>query len=191
MLLAVDVGNSEATAGLFDGSRLLRTVRIPMEPARGEEEIEQGLRQAFPEAGPGHGAAIASVVPAATHRFAGAARRLTGTAPLEITAALDSGLAVEYRDPATLGADRLANAVAAAQIYGEPVIVVDLGTATKFEVVVPEGRYRGGIIAPGIRTAADELIRRAARLGVFELRAPERVVGRSTEECLKSGLLLV
>jgi type III pantothenate kinase len=203
MLLAVDIGNSEATVGLFDGRRLVRTIRIAVGEGLSEKEIERTLREAFPEwigpgadrpAGGGSGAmpaaAVASVVPAATPLFAGAVRRLAGAAPLEITAALDSGLVVEYRDPSTLGADRLANAVAGVELYGEPVIVVDLGTATKLEVVVPERRYRGGVIAPGIRTAADELIRRAARLGVFELRAPERVVGRSTEECLQSGVLL-
>lgn len=189
MLLAVDIGNSEATAGLFDESRLLRTIRIPMDEGGDEERVARALGDGFPEAA-GAAAAIASVVPGATPRFTGAARRVTGGAPLEITPALDSGLTIEYRDPSTLGADRLANAVAGSRLHGEPVIVVDLGTATKLEVVVPDRRYRGGIIAPGIRTAADELIRRAARLGVFELRAPARVVGRSTEECLQSGVLL-
>ncbi|HEY7728485.1 MAG TPA: type III pantothenate kinase [Candidatus Eisenbacteria bacterium] len=199
MLLAADIGNTEATVGLFDGSRLLRAIRLARAEWRAEARIERALRKAFPEleragegavAGAAPAAGLASVVPAETPRFAAAMRRLTGSVPLEISTALDTGLVLEYRDPTTLGADRLANAVAGVELYGAPVIVVDLGTATKFEVIVPERRYRGGVIAPGIRTAADELIRRAARLGAFELHVPERVVGRSTEECLQSGVLL-
>lgn len=202
MLLAIDIGNTEIAVGLFDGSRLVRTARFAASEGGGEESLERAFLDVFPEAGrvggtgggPGAGgiraAAIASVVPAETPRFAGAARRLVGAAPLEVSASLDTGLVIEYRDPGTLGADRLANAVAGAELYGTPVIVVDLGTATKFEVVAVGRRYRGGVIAPGIRTAADELIRRAARLGAFELRPPEHVVGRSTDECLRSGVLL-
>jgi type III pantothenate kinase len=155
VLLALDIGNTETTAGLFEGGHLLRTARWPAGGAEGPEDLERALLAAFPEAGrvaPGGGAgggagapgtapggitaaAIASVVPAETPRYARAARRLTGTAPLEISASLKTGLEVEYRDPGSLGADRLANAVAGAELYGVPVIVVDLGTATKFEVV--------------------------------------------------------
>ena len=116
-------------------------------------------------------------------------RRLTGTEPLLASAAMETGLEIEYRDPLTLGADRMANAVAALRLHGAPAIVVDLGTATKFEVVVKERRYLGGAIAPGIRTAAESLVRRWARLAAFEWRAPERAAGRSTEECLQSGVL--
>jgi type III pantothenate kinase len=190
VLLAIDIGNTEATIGLFDGDRLLHTVRLAVAEPRSEEEIERAVRAALGAAGALTAAAVASVVPAATARFAGAARRLTGADPLRITPSLETGLTMEYRDPQGLGADRLANAVAAATLYGAPAIVVDLGTATKLEVVSADGRYRGGAIAPGIRTGADELIRRAARLGPFPLEPPERAVGRSTEECLRSGVLL-
>jgi type III pantothenate kinase len=87
-----------------------------------------------------------------------------------------------------VGADRIANAVAAFERYGAPAIVVDFGTATTFDVLVKGRRYRGGVIAPGILTGAEHLVRRAARLGAFELKPPARVVGQSTEESLRSGV---
>src|SRR4029077_2487331 len=91
-------------------------------------------------------------------------------------------------DPMAAGADRIANAVAALHLYGAPVIVVDFGTATTFDVILKERRYRGGVIAPGVLTGAEQLVRRAARLSAFELKRPDHVVGRSTEESLQSGV---
>lgn len=189
MLLVFDVGNTETTAGLFDGGRLAGSFRLGTGGGRTADELTLLLRQAFPGA-PVHAAAIASVEPSATPAVAEAAARLAGREPLLVTAGLETGLAIDYLDPLALGADRLANAVAAFRLHGAPAIVVDLGTATKFEVIAREGRYRGGAIAPGVRTAAAELLRRGARLGAFELHAPARAVGRSTEECLQSGVLL-
>ena len=190
MLLAIDVGNTEVTLGLFDGSTLRRSFRLSSETRRTPDELELLLGQIFPELATGrtHAAVIASVVPTATPAFAQAARALTGTEALVITAATTSGIQIEYRDPESVGADRIANAAAALELHGAPVIVVDFGTATTFDVIVKERRYLGGVIAPGIVTGADHLIRRAARLSAFELHPPERVVGRSTEESLQSGV---
>lgn len=189
MILVLDVGNTETTIGLFDAGRLLRTFRVGTAPDRTADELALLLVQAFPELRRGAAVALGSVEPASTPAFAEAARRATGGEPLLVSAAMETGLEIEYRDPLTLGADRLANAVAAFRLYGAPVIVVDLGTATKFEVVVKDRRYRGGAIAPGVRTAAQALVRRGARLGAFEWHAPEHAAGRSTEECLQSGVL--
>lgn len=189
MILVLDIGNTEVTLGLFDGEHLARTFRIGTAAGHTADELTLLLAQAFPEAARGADSVIASVEPAATPAFAEAVRRLTGTEPLLASAAMETGLEIEYRDPLTLGADRMANAVAALRLHGAPAIVVDLGTATKFEVVVKERRYLGGAIAPGIRTAAESLVRRGARLAAFEWRAPERAAGRSTEECLQSGVL--
>ncbi|HXF59525.1 MAG TPA: type III pantothenate kinase [Candidatus Saccharimonadales bacterium] len=190
MLLAIDVGNTEVTLGLFEGSKLHRSFRLSSETRRTADELGLLLAQVYPELGRGggHAAVIASVVPTATPVFLEATRRLTGAAPLEVSAATKSGIQIEYRDPASMGADRIANAAAALELHGAPVIVVDFGTATTFDVIVKERRYLGGVIAPGIVTGAEHLIRRAARLSAFELKAPERVVGRSTEESLQSGV---
>ena len=202
MLLAIDIGNTEVTLGLFIGRKLARSFRVSSETRRTADEAGLLLRHVFPElasgasaAGAGKGASggraavLASVVPPQTPIYVEAVKRLLGRAPLEVTAGTAAGLTIEYRDPSAVGADRIANAVAAIEKYGAPVIVVDFGTATTFDVILKGGRYRGGVIAPGILTGAEQLVRRAARLGAFELKAPKRVVGQSTEESLQSGVL--
>ena len=202
MLLAIDIGNTEVTLGLFLGRKLARSFRVSSETRRTADEAGLLLRHVFPEldaaavtaaagkeAVGGRAAVLASVVPPQTPIYVEAVKRLLGRAPLEVTSDTASGLTIEYRDPSAVGADRIANAVAAIEKYGAPVIIVDFGTATTFDVVLKGGRYRGGVIAPGILTGAEQLVRRAARLGAFELKAPKRVVGRSTEESLQSGVL--
>ena len=188
VLLAIDIGNTEVTLGLFEGRKLTRSFRVSSETRRTADETGLLLRHVFPELKEG-AAVLASVVPPQTPIYVEAVKRLLGLTPLEVTADTASGLTIEYRDPRAVGADRIANAVAAIEKYGEPVIVVDFGTATTFDVILKGGRYRGGVIAPGILTGAEQLVRRAARLGAFELKTPKRVVGRSTEESLQSGVL--
>ena len=203
MLLAIDIGNTEVTLGLFEGKRLTRSFRVSSETRRTADEAGLLLRQVFPSldvaqakaprraaATPGAPAAVlASVVPPQTPIYVEAVKRLLGRPPLEVTADTAAGITIEYRDPHAVGADRIANAVAAIEKYGAPVIIVDFGTATTFDVILKGGRYRGGVIAPGILTGAEQLVRRAARLGAFELKTPKRVVGQSTEESLQSGVL--
>jgi len=190
MLLAIDVGNTEVTLGLFDGRRLTRSFRLSSETRRTADEISLALTQIFPElARRGeHAAVLASVVPTATASFLEAARKVCGVEPLEVSSRIPTGVDVEYRDPQSAGADRIANAAAALALYGAPVVIVDFGTATTFDVILRERRYIGGVIAPGIVTGAEHLIRRAARLSAFELKPPPHVVGRSTEESLQSGV---
>ena len=190
MLLAIDVGNTEVTLGLFDGRRLTRSFRLSSETRRTADEISLALTQIFPElARRGeHAAVLASVVPTATASFLEAARKVCGVEPLEVSSRIPTGVHVEYRDPQSAGADRIANAAAALALYGAPVVIVDFGTATTFDVILRERRYIGGVIAPGIVTGAEHLIRRAARLSAFELKPPPHVVGRSTEESLQSGV---
>ncbi|HEY6222111.1 MAG TPA: type III pantothenate kinase [Candidatus Eisenbacteria bacterium] len=203
MLLAIDIGNTEVTMGLFDGADLRRSFRVSSETRRTADEVELLLRQAFPELGdrksrgpshgaisrgPSHGAIIGSVVPAQTPIFLEAAKRMTLVDPLLVTAATTARVKIEYRDRESAGADRIANAVAAFDRYGAPAVVVDFGTATTFDVLLKGRRYRGGVIAPGVLTGAEHLVRRAARLSAFELKPPRRVVGRSTEESLQSGV---
>lgn len=210
MLLAIDVGNTEVTLGLFEGEDLRRSFRVSSETRRTADEVELLLCQAFPDleharakpgrgararaggtgrtGGTAHGAVIGSVVPAQTPLFADAARRLLSAEPLLVGPTTSARVKIEYRDPDSVGADRIANAVAAFDRYGAPAIVVDFGTATTFDVLLRGRRYAGGVIAPGILTGAEHLVRRAARLGAFELKPPARVVGRSTEESLQSGV---
>ena len=194
MLLVIDVGNTEITLGWFEGEVLRRSFRVSSETRRTADEVELLLRQAFPEVGmvgskggvPA--AVIGSVVPTQTAIFTEAARRLVENEPLLVGASTAARVRIEYRDPGSVGADRIANAVAAFARYGAPAIVVDFGTATTFDVLLKGRRYAGGVIAPGVLTGAEHLVRRAARLGAFELKAPARVVGKSTEESLQSGV---
>jgi type III pantothenate kinase len=210
MLLVIDVGNTEVTLGLFEGEDLRRSFRMSSETRRTADEVELMLRQAFPDvehakakAGRGnaarhgrgrrvpgspHGAVIGSVVPVQTPIYIEATRRLTATEPLLVGPSTTARVTIEYRDPSSVGADRIANAVAAFERYGAPAIVVDFGTATTFDVLLKSRRYAGGVIAPGILTGAEHLVRRAARLGAFELKPPAQVVGKSTEESLQSGV---
>jgi len=209
MLLAIDIGNTEVTLGLFEGRRLVRSYRVSSETRRTADEAALLLRQIAPELAGTNGAAepkqkprgsrravaaghvcvVASVVPPQTAIFSDAAKQLLGKAPIEVSAASAPWLPIDYRDPSAVGADRIANAVATIDRHGSPAIVVDFGTATTFDVISRDGRYMGGVIAPGILTGAENLVRRAARLGAFEIKAPPRVVGKSTEESLQSGLL--
>lgn len=209
MLLAIDIGNTEVTLGLFEGRRLVRSYRVSSETRRTADEATLLLRQIAPElagangaaegsrkpkgsrraVATGHACVVASVVPPQTAIFLEAAKKLLGKAPVEVTAASAPWLPIQYRDPSAVGADRIANAVAVIERHGTPAVVVDFGTATTFDVISRDGRYLGGVIAPGVLTGAENLVRRAARLGAFEVKAPPRVVGQSTEESLQSGLL--
>lgn len=191
MLLAIDIGNTDVTLGLFEGRKLLRSFRVSSETRRTADEVGLLLAQVFPEAARKDavkGVVLASVVPPQTPLYLTAARRLTRRTPVEVTATSAHGLAIEYHDPSAVGADRIANAVGAYEKYKAPAIVVDFGTATTFDVLLTGRRYRGGVIVPGVVTGAEQLIRRAARLGAFELKPPARVVGRTTEESLQSGV---
>ena len=190
--LAVDVGNTQTVIGVFAGDELCDLFRLSSGiPRTGDElfpvveRLIAPYRAGLVESGR---AVIGSVVPSMTPAWEGLALRLLGREPLIVSAGAARGLRIELKDPASLGVDRICNAVAAAALYRLPAIVVDLGTATTFDVVLPGPRYVGGAIAPGILTSAEELFRRAARLAKVELRRPPRAVGRTTEESIQSGV---
>jgi type III pantothenate kinase len=134
-------------------------------------------------------AVLCSVAPSLTLAWSEALERLTGRAPVEVSARTAKSLPIRYHDRSAVGADRIANAIAARGLYGTPAIVVDLGTATTFDCISRQGAYLGGAIAPGIATSAEELFRRAARLPRVELRKPARALGRNTEESLQAGVI--
>lgn len=187
-LLAVDVGNSETVVGRFRGVELQDYWRVTSGRATADEltvTLTQLLGRARMR---GAGSVVCSVVPGSTAAWAEALRRVTGAPPVEVGAGTSS-LRIEVPDPASVGADRIANAVGAIARHGAPAIVVDLGTATTFDCVSRAGAYVGGAIAPGVVTSSEELFRRAARLARVEFRRPERALGRTTEECLRVGVL--
>ena len=136
------------------------------------------------------GAIIASVFPSLTEVWVEAARRLTGARPLTVGPGLKSGLKMGFSDPASVGADRVAEMVAAKSAWGAPVLVVDLGTATTFELLDREGSFKGGIIAPGMGLGAAALAEGAAQLPAVGLRAPRTLLGRTTEMAMRSGIVM-
>jgi len=192
LLIGVDVGNSETVVGILNRRVVERFWRLTSGQTTSDEivlRLEALLRQAHIGAHERLGAVLCSVAPQLTLAWAAALERSTGAPPVEITAATARSLPIRYHDRSAVGADRIANAVAARGLYGTPAIVVDLGTATTFDCVSREGAYLGGAIAPGVVTSAEELFRRAARLARVELRRPERALGRTTEESLRAGVL--
>jgi len=193
MLLVVDIGNTETTVGLFEGERLAAHWRLVTDVARTPDEIGLqlrallGSREVSPRAITG--AAIASVVPALTDPVAEACQVLFGAAPLIVDARTPLPIRLDVLEPLTVGADRIVNTLAASRLYARDTIVVDLGTATTYDCITADGVFLGGVIAPGMRTSAETLFRRTSKLPATELVAPERAIGRRTEDCIRSGVV--
>ena len=195
MWFVVDIGNTNTVFGLYDSEpvRQRRLWRISSDQERTADEItlllEQLLGSAAAEAQKIEGAVIGSVVPALTQAYREAVSAVLECRPVEVSSRLDLDLKIALRHPEQIGADRLANAVAARQRYRGAVIVVDFGTATTFDVISAVGEYLGGAIAPGVHTSARDLFSRAAKLPSFvEIREPPAVIGKTTEESILSGL---
>lgn len=190
-VLTVDIGNSRISIGLVRGGRV-RAVRHLPSRAHPPAALMRALRAALASAGGGErdtGAVLCSVVPALTRPWARALERNAGRPALIVGADTVHPMPVRYRDRRTVGPDRLANAVAARLLYGTPAIVVDFGTATNFDCVSKDGAFVGGVIAPGVTTAAEALYARAARIRRVTWKPQKRTLGRSTEEAVRSGIL--
>ena len=192
MFLAIDVGNTQTVLGLYQAAELKFTARITTVSTDTADELNVRLQGLFSLNGIGfadvNDVAIASVVPPLTEQWRIAAATLTGKQPYILNSESVTGLAILYHDPAEIGADRLADAVAAIHLYGAPVIVVDFGTATNIEVINKDGAFVGGIIAPGLVTSAEALFSAAARLAKVDIEIPDKVVGISTKTAIQSGL---
>ena len=193
MLLAVDIGNTQTGIGLFDGARLEGSWTFTTRRADTADEVHLLLDGYFTLAhrdlASVDDVVVASVVPPLTQVWAEVARRVTGGAPLVVDARVQTGLSMRYDNPSEIGADRLADAVAAVALVGAPVVVVDLGTATNIEVVDRSGAFLGGVIAPGLAMGADALASRAAKLPQVDFSRPARAIGRSTVEAMHAGII--
>lgn len=194
MLLALDVGNTETTVGLFDGDRLDTVWRLTTTAQRTPDEWATLLTSHLLHAGRSteevRAAIVASVAPPVTQDLCAGVQRATGRSPVLVDARSPLPIRLDVDEPLTVGADRIVNTLAASRSYDSDIIVVDFGTATTFDCITRDGRFIGGVIMPGLRTAADELVRRTAKLPATELVPPERVIGRRTEECIRAGVLL-
>src|SRR5205809_4487624 len=188
MLLAVDVGNTQTMFGLFDEADLTEHWRIATERHRSGDELGAQYKS-FLDLGRVDGISLASTVPQLTRSYHEFAERYTDAELLELGPGVKTGITVRYDDPREVGPDRVANAVAAADRYGAPCIVVDFGTSTNFDVVSAAGEYVGGVLAPGIEISMDALFARAARLLKVDFEEPPSVIGKTTETALRSGLV--
>lgn len=186
MLIAIDIGNSEITLGLFEGERLVATDRVATSAVSRERLADVIMRLAG--GGSVDGAVLCSVVPACTDMVTQACEDAATISPIVVSAASDTGLVIRYATPERLGIDRLINAAAAWARRQGAAIVVDFGTATTFDVVNSAGEYMGGAIFPGLKLAAASLAEKTASLPLVEPARPVRIIGQSTEECIRSAL---
>jgi type III pantothenate kinase len=194
MLLAIDAGNTNTTFAVFDGDRLAADWRIGTVTRRTEDEYGVLLLGLFQRDGLSFeqvtGVAISSVVPAAIFPLVKFSRDYLGIDdPVVLGKGVDGGIEVNYNPKTDVGADRIANAVAAHEAYGGPVIVVDFGTATTFDAVGADGTYLGGAIAPGIETSVEALVAKAAQLRRVQYVRPPVAIGTSTVESLQAGVV--
>jgi type III pantothenate kinase len=192
MILVFDIGNTEIVMGLFEQRELLDHWRIATRPDRTVDEFGLLIRALIRESGFDaddiRAAAIGSVVPPMTAVAAETCHRHIGTRALIIDAATPLPIRLDVDEPLSVGADRILNTLAAAHIYRRDTIVVDLGTATTFDCIAGDGTFIGGIIAPGVHTGAEMLVRRTAKLPRVDLVPPPSVIGRRTEISLRSGI---
>lgn len=192
MILALDVGNSNITVGLFEGSQLARHWRLRTVHDQTADEWGVLLRNLF-FLGDIHfkdvdGIIIASVVPPLDSTLAAMSQHYFHQDPMFVTCETDTGLKILYENPREVGADRIVNGVAAFHRYGGPCVVVDLGTAITFDAVSAQAEYLGGVICPGIGMSVQGLFSRTARLPLVDFKAPDKLIGANTVTSMQSGL---
>ena len=192
MLLTIDVGNTNILFGIFAGSQLTNHWRIGTHKYQTEDELGLVftglLNSAGCPAGQIRAIVASSVVPPLSDPLLQMCRRYFNLSPLLVSAELDLGLEICYDNPREVGADRLATAAAGYHKYGGPLIVVDFGTATTFDVIDSQGKYLGGCICSGINTSAEALYRYTAKLPRIEILRPAKVIGLNTVASMQSGL---
>ena len=191
-LFCIDIGNTNVVMGLYQAEELVCHWRIATDHQKMADEYAMLILDLFERSGQRaaevEGVIVASVVPPLTGIFEKLARRYFDRAPLVVGGRAHTGVRVLLDSPAEVGADRIVNAVAAYRRYGGPACVVDLGTATTFDILSAEGDYMGGAIAPGIGIAAEALFQRTATLPRIELVAPPSAIGKNTVQAMQSGL---
>ena len=192
MLLVVDAGNTNVVFAVHDGERWRGNWRITTEPQRTSDEYAVWLLTLLNLSGVKaseiNQAVIGTVVPAALYHLRRVIRDYFETEPLVARSGLNWGFEIKLDNPAEVGADRLLNALAAHRAYAGPLIIVDFGTATTFDVIDADGAYLGGVIAPGINLSLEALHKAAARLPRIGIGRPQAVIGRSTIPAMQSGI---
>lgn len=191
-IVLVDAGNTNTVFGICRGGELVGSLRLSTRPGRTADELAALLLPLLERRGLDPeltaGLIVSSVVPPLNADLERLARTYFQVDPIFIEPGVETDLVIRYHHPAEVGADRIVNVVAARELYGSPVVVVDFGTATTFDIVNRDGEYVGGIIAPGISISAEALFARASRLYRVDVKKPERLVGSSTGPAMQSGI---
>ncbi len=193
MFIAIDIGNTNVVIGIYRNSELIAHWRLSSQTARTSDEcwilLSSLLKSNSIEMDQVQGGIISSVVPNLTATFMQVLEDYFQHNPIIVSSELKIDLKILYEDPRAVGADRICNAVAGFHRYGGPLVILDFGTATTFDVVSINNEYLGGIIAPGIELTAAVLHQRAARLPKVELKFPASVIGTTTESSIQAGLM--
>ena len=193
MILTLDIGNTNIKTALFEGMEMRQYWRISTDRQRSSDELGLLLMNLLQYNRIDHsqidGIMMSSVVPQINFTVEHMCRNYFGIEPMKIEPGVRTGINIKYENPRELGSDRIANAVAAYELYGGPCITIDFGTATSFGVISEKGEFLGGAICPGLKLAADALTERTSKLPRFELAKPESVIGRSTVTNMQAGIV--
>lgn len=186
MIAVIDIGNSTVALSGIDGERVCFDGEVPTRRDWGRAEYQSAMEPIL--AGQDfRGGILSSVVPPVTEAVRTAAEALLGVEILTVDGSLDTGLTIPLPEPEKIGRDRLVDAAWAAEKFPLPAVTADLGTATTLNLVLPGGVFAGGVICAGIQTCLNALHQRAAQLPQLDVAKPERLIGRNTEECMRSG----
>lgn len=192
MLLVIDIGNTNLTFGIYEGSRLLDVFRLTTNKLATSDEYGSKICDLLERKGIAidriDGVAVSSVVPDLMYSFVRGVKRYLGVEPFVVEPGVRTGIQIRTENPKSVGADRIVDAVAAFELYGGPVLVVDFGTATTFDVVTDDGELKYGVIVPGIRITADALQEKAAKLPRIEIKRPKSILGVDTISAMQSGI---
>lgn len=194
MLLAIDIGNTQTSIGVFKDSQLLFDLRFKTDRQRTRDEyavfLEHSFRARLGSDPCFEQGIISSVVPSVTANVSELVKNLYKLDCLYVGPGVKSGISLKVSDPSSVGADRVVNAVAVRHLYGTPALVIDFGTATSFDYVGKEGNYEGGMIAPGVEASLEALVRNTAKLPHIDLSWPRTIVGKTTSHCMQSGTVV-
>ncbi len=193
MLLAIDLGNTNIKYGVFDGEKLVASFRVSSRISRTADEYgsvlvgllsDRGIKK-----GDIDGIIFSSVIPALNYTICHMCEYFFGISPLIVGPGIKTGLNIKADNPREVGADIIVNSVSAYNKYGGPIVVIDFGTATTFDIINENGELMGVVIAPGIKTSLEGLATKTAQLPMVELDAPKTVIGKNTKHCMQAGLI--
>ncbi len=193
MLLAIDLGNTNIKYGVFDGDKLVASFRVSSRISRTADEYgsvlvgllsDKGIKKSDID-----GIIFSSVIPALNYTICHMCEFFFGISPIMIGPGIKTGLNIKAENPREVGADIIVNSVSAYNKYGGPIVVIDFGTATTFDVITEKCELLGVVIAPGIKTSLEGLATKTAQLPMVELDAPKTVIGKNTKHCMQAGII--